>query len=80
MKFFLSVLGMVMILEGLPYFAFPEGIKRWLVKVSWFISYVRRYGSRVSGPEKQPFLRHFFRIEHAYGNNLLVTILLGPQP
>jgi uncharacterized protein YjeT (DUF2065 family) len=36
MKFFLSVLGMVMILEGLPYFAFPEGIgiKRWLVKVS----------------------------------------------
>ena len=34
MKFFLSVLGMVMILEGFPYFAFPEGIKRWLVKVS----------------------------------------------
>jgi uncharacterized protein YjeT (DUF2065 family) len=25
---------MVMILEGFPYFAFPEGIKRWLVKVS----------------------------------------------
>ena len=34
MKFFLSVLGMVMILEGLPYFAFPERIKRWLVRVS----------------------------------------------
>ena len=34
MKFFLSVLGMVMILEGFPYFVFPEGIKRWLVKVS----------------------------------------------
>ena len=34
MKFFLSVVGMVMILEGLPYFAFPQGIKRWLVKVS----------------------------------------------
>jgi uncharacterized protein YjeT (DUF2065 family) len=34
MKFFISVLGMVMILEGLPYFAFPEQIKRWLVKVS----------------------------------------------
>jgi uncharacterized protein YjeT (DUF2065 family) len=34
MKFFLSVLGMVMILEGLPYFAFPEGIKKWLVRVS----------------------------------------------
>ena len=34
MKFFLSVLGMVMILEGLPYFAFPERIQRWLVRVS----------------------------------------------
>ena len=34
MKFFLSVLGMVMIVEGLPYFAFPEKIKAWLVKVS----------------------------------------------
>ena len=34
MKFFLSVLGMVMIVEGLPYFAFPERIKSWLVRVS----------------------------------------------
>jgi len=34
MKFFLSVVGMVMIVEGLPYFAFPERIKRWLVRVS----------------------------------------------
>lgn len=34
MKFFLSVIGMVMILEGLPYFAFPEKFKTWLVKVS----------------------------------------------
>ena len=34
MKFFLSVLGMVMILEGLPYFAFPERFKTWLVRVS----------------------------------------------
>jgi hypothetical protein len=34
MKFFLSVIGMVMILEGFPYFAFPEKIKVWLVKVS----------------------------------------------
>ena len=34
MKFFLSVLGMVMILEGLPYFAFPERIKSWLIRVS----------------------------------------------
>ena len=34
MKFFLSVIGMVMIVEGLPYFTFPEQIKIWLVKVS----------------------------------------------
>ena len=34
MKFFLSVVGMVMIVEGLPYFAFPERIKSWLIRVS----------------------------------------------
>ncbi len=27
MKFFLSVVGMVMIVEGLPYFAFPSKMK-----------------------------------------------------
>ena len=27
MKFFLSVIGMVMIIEGLPYFAFPGKMK-----------------------------------------------------
>ena len=33
MKFFLCVLGMVMIVEGLPYFAFPEKMKFWVQKV-----------------------------------------------
>ncbi|MBA3013052.1 MAG: DUF2065 domain-containing protein [Proteobacteria bacterium] len=28
MKFFMCVLGMVMIVEGLPYFAFPDKMKR----------------------------------------------------
>ncbi|MBU1171739.1 MAG: DUF2065 domain-containing protein [Proteobacteria bacterium] len=28
MKFFLCVVGMVMILEGLPWFAFPEKMKQ----------------------------------------------------
>jgi uncharacterized protein YjeT (DUF2065 family) len=32
MKFFLCVLGMVMIVEGLPYFAFPEKMKQWIAK------------------------------------------------
>jgi hypothetical protein len=34
MKFFLCVLGIVFIIEGLPYFAFPETMKRFLMKLS----------------------------------------------
>ena len=33
MKFFLCVLGMVMVVEGLPYFAFPAKMKFVLEKV-----------------------------------------------
>ncbi|MBA3037816.1 MAG: DUF2065 domain-containing protein [Desulfobacterium sp.] len=33
MKYFLCVIGMVMIIEGLPYFAFPEKMKRWIIKI-----------------------------------------------
>ena len=33
MKFFLCVLGLVMIIEGLPYFAAPEKMKYWVQKV-----------------------------------------------
>jgi uncharacterized protein YjeT (DUF2065 family) len=33
MKFFLCVIGMVMIVEGLPYFAFPEKMKLWVQKL-----------------------------------------------
>ena len=33
MKYFLCVLGMVFIVEGLPYFAFPEKIKAYLLKI-----------------------------------------------
>jgi uncharacterized protein YjeT (DUF2065 family) len=33
MKFFLCVLGMVMIVEGLPYFAFPGRMKTWMLKI-----------------------------------------------
>jgi len=32
-KFFLCVLGMVLIIEGLPYFAFPHRIKSWLQQI-----------------------------------------------
>jgi uncharacterized protein len=33
MKYFLSVMGMVLIVEGLPYFAFPDQIKSYLRKL-----------------------------------------------
>ena len=33
MKFFICVIGMVMIIEGLPYFAFPEKMKRWMLQI-----------------------------------------------
>jgi uncharacterized protein YjeT (DUF2065 family) len=33
MDYFLCVVGMVMIIEGLPYFAFPEKMKYWVQKV-----------------------------------------------
>jgi hypothetical protein len=34
MKYFLCVLGMVLILEGTPYFAFPERMKRWILRMA----------------------------------------------
>jgi uncharacterized protein YjeT (DUF2065 family) len=33
MKFFLCVLGMVMVIEGVPYFAFPDKMKSWLERI-----------------------------------------------
>ncbi len=34
MKYFLCVMGMVFIIEGLPYFAFPERFKAYLLKLA----------------------------------------------
>lgn len=33
MSFFLCVIGMVMIIEGIPYFAMPSKMKIWIGKV-----------------------------------------------
>ena len=33
MRYFLCVIGMVMIIEGLPYFAWPDKMKPWLQKL-----------------------------------------------
>ncbi len=33
LKFFLSVIGLVLVLEGIPYFAFPEKIKSLYLKI-----------------------------------------------
>ncbi len=34
MDYFLCVLGMVFILEGLPYLAFPEKLKSYMIKIT----------------------------------------------
>ena len=45
MQFFLCVLGMVMVVEGLPYFAFPEKMKMLIQKVLEMPdSTVRKFG------------------------------------
>ena len=33
MDYFLCVLGMVMVVEGLPYFAFPDKMKTWVKQI-----------------------------------------------
>jgi uncharacterized protein YjeT (DUF2065 family) len=30
LKYFLSVLGLVLVIEGIPYFLSPGGIKKWI--------------------------------------------------
>ncbi len=45
MEYFLCVLGLVLILEGLPYFAFPDKMKRILEKLPLIPdSTLRKYG------------------------------------
>jgi len=34
MKYFLSVLGLVLIIEGLPYFALPDKMKQTMLKLA----------------------------------------------
>ncbi|MGD9733669.1 MAG: DUF2065 domain-containing protein [Desulfamplus sp.] len=46
MKFFLCVIGMVMIVEGLPYFAFPEKMKDIILTVTQLPeNSLRRFGA-----------------------------------
>ncbi len=33
MKFFITVIGLVLVVEGLPYFAFPEKMQEMLAKI-----------------------------------------------
>lgn len=33
MEFFLTAVGLLFFLEGLPYFAFPQRMKRWLEEI-----------------------------------------------
>ncbi len=42
MEYFLCVLGMVFIIEGLPYFAFPEKVKSYIMKLQEMPDYALR--------------------------------------
>jgi uncharacterized protein len=45
MKFFLCVMGMVLIIEGLPYFAFPSKMKEMVQMIITFDNVrLRRFG------------------------------------
>ena len=45
MDFFLCVIGMVMIIEGVPYFAAPDQMKRWMAKIKEMTpESLRRFG------------------------------------
>jgi uncharacterized protein YjeT (DUF2065 family) len=45
MDYFLCVIGMVMIIEGVPYFASPERMKNWMAKVMQVPPhFLRRFG------------------------------------
>lgn len=43
MKDFLCVLGMVFIIEGIPYFLFPEKLKTYLLKITTMPESVLRF-------------------------------------
>lgn len=34
MKIFIALLGLVLVMEGLPYVAFPEAMRRWLSQLA----------------------------------------------
>ncbi len=45
MDYFLCVIGMVMIVEGVPYFTAPEQMKRWMAKIMEMApASLRRFG------------------------------------
>ena len=45
MDYFLCVIGMVMIVEGVPYFAAPDQMKRWMAKIMDMVpESLRRFG------------------------------------
>lgn len=45
MKYFLCVIGMVMIVEGMPYFSFPSKMKQMMLTVLQLEdSHLRRFG------------------------------------
>ncbi len=42
MKLLITLVGLLLILEGLPYAAFPEAVQKWLRQVSEFAPHLLR--------------------------------------
>jgi uncharacterized protein YjeT (DUF2065 family) len=50
MDFFLCVIGLVLVIEGIPYFAFPEKMKQVLAKIPFLpTSLMRAFGMSAVG-------------------------------
>jgi uncharacterized protein YjeT (DUF2065 family) len=48
MKFLLCLVGLVLVLEGIPYFAFPEKMKKWMNKIQEIPDYQLRIMGLIS--------------------------------
>lgn len=62
MKLFILLLGLILVLEGLPYLAFPEAMQRWLSQLTRLPAMQLRYIgliSMISGFLILIFARHF---------------------
>ena len=63
MDYFLCVIGMVMIVEGIPYFAAPEKMKVWMAKIMEMAPASLRQFGLVMMKEKERFTKQPYYVE-----------------